>query len=93
MIGGAITKIKILVLLGSILIAVSWITPGILILLNMPWLAQSWLRGINTIWIPAEPWENLTDWKKFLIYFYSIIFSVSMTFAIASYINKWLEQI
>jgi hypothetical protein len=92
MIGGAITKIKLLVFLGAFFASISWITPGILILLNLPRLAQSWLRGINTVWIPGEPWEQLTDWKKFLIYFYSTIFSVITIVAIANYIIQWMQR-
>jgi hypothetical protein len=75
-----------------ILASISWITPGILIVLKFPWLAQFWLRGINSFWFSGDPWDQLTGWKKFTIYFFSILFSSTAIIAIASYINHWLEQ-
>lgn len=83
---GAITKISLLVYFGMILASISWITPGILIVLNFPWFAQFWLRGINSFWFSGDPWDQLTGWKKFTIYFFSILFSSTAIIAIASYI-------
>lgn len=86
----AITNIKVLLWLAAFLACISGITPGVMILFfKAPWLAQSWLRGINTIAMPSEPWEKLRNWQKFLIYFVSMVLFVSVIFAIASYINQW----
>jgi len=70
-------NLKILIPLSTFFLFVSWIMPGILIIFRLPWFAQSWLRGINTILIPSEPWEKLSTKKRFLVYFYSMLLSVS----------------
>ena len=84
-----ITGIKILVWLGGVLLVVSWLTPGVLLILNRPWLAQSWLRGINSAWIPASPWEELSSGKKFLIYINSLIFFGFVVVAFLVFVIKW----
>jgi hypothetical protein len=50
--------------------------PSIFILLGKPWFAQAWLLGINQIYFPRTTWGQLTHGRKFMIYFYSILFSV-----------------
>ena len=58
-----------------ILLAISWIMPGILILLRVPWLARAWFRGgINPI-VSDTPWEELSSIQKFLTYIWSTAIS------------------
>ena len=59
-----------------ILIIVSWTTSGLLVILGKPWLAQAWLRGINSFIIPATPWDELSIGKKIMIYFYLMSMSL-----------------
>jgi len=65
----------LLILFMALMLIISWITPGILIVLRSPWLAQAWLRGINPFAISAAPWEQLSNGKKLLIYFWSLLLS------------------
>jgi hypothetical protein len=68
------------------LLVISWITPGILILLGKPWLAHAWLRGINPVAIWKTPWEQSSGFQDFLIYFWSILFSGFTLFGIIGFI-------
>ena len=68
-----------------VLIAVSWILPGIFILLRRPWLARAWLRGIMPS-ISSTPWEELSRGAVFFTYFHSILISGFMLLAIISFI-------
>jgi len=43
---------------------VSWITPGVFVILWRPWLAHAWLYGINPIMISSKPWTQLSDFAK-----------------------------
>jgi hypothetical protein len=70
----------------QILLIVSWITPGFLVVLGRPWLAQAWLRGINTILIPSTPWEILPISKKIMVYFYSLSISAFVIFAVIAFV-------
>ena len=89
---GAITGIKILFWLDGFLLIVSWITPGILIIFKLPWLSHAWLRGINSTWIPSSPWEQLSDGKRFMIYFYSLIFSGFIVVACIMYVIQLFQK-
>jgi hypothetical protein len=72
--------------ISLLLLVASWIMPGILILLGVPWLAHAWLRGINPIGISSTPWEEMSVGGKFLIYLYSTILFVAIILAIMSFI-------
>jgi hypothetical protein len=63
--------------LAELMLALSWITPGILIGFGVPWLAHAWLRGINPVAISDTPWEQLSSGKKVLTYFGLCSFQVS----------------
>ena len=89
---GIITRFKILVWLAVVLLVVSWLTPGILLILNRPGLAQSWLRGLNSTFIPASPWEKLSSGKKFLVYINSLILSGFVVIAFIVYMIQWLQK-
>jgi hypothetical protein len=73
--------------ISIILLVISWITPGILVLLGVPWLAHAWLRGINSIGISSSPWAQMSAGGKGLIYLYSILFSGLTVFAIIGFIR------
>jgi hypothetical protein len=60
---------------GILLLFLSWITPGILIVLGFPKLAHSWLRGINPIAVSSSSWEELSDGQKIAICVYGIALS------------------
>jgi hypothetical protein len=62
----------LLYVLSALLLVISWVAPIIFIVLNLPWLAHAWLRGINPIGVSPKPWEELSDWEKISIYLYSI---------------------
>lgn len=78
------------------LLAISWIMPGILILLRLPWLARAWLRGVNPIAVTATPWEQLSSGQKFLTYVWSLVFSgftlLAITGLIIQAFRKWEES-
>jgi ABC-type glycerol-3-phosphate transport system permease component len=56
--------------IAPVLICVSWLVPGILLVLMSPSLAQAWLRGIIPR-IPATPWKDLLTGQKVSVYFFS----------------------
>ena len=78
--------------ISLVLLAVSWGTPGILILIGKPWLARAWLRGINSIAVSATPWEQLSGWQKLLTYMWSFIFSGFTLLAISAVIIQALGK-
>lgn len=77
---------RVLLVFSVGLLVISWITPGILILFGKPWLAHAWLRGINPVAIWDTPWEQSSGLQKFLIYFWSILFSGFTLFGIIGFI-------
>ena len=58
--------------ISLILLAISWIMPGILIFLGVPWLARAWFRGGINLLISDTPWEQLSFGQKFLTYIWSL---------------------
>ena len=68
-----------------ILLIISWITPGILVILGTPQLVHAWLRGINPIGVRNKPWEELSDIEKVLIYFWAILLSGFTILAIVGF--------
>jgi hypothetical protein len=60
--------------LSSILLIISWITPGLLVILNVPWLARGWLRGINPLYYSKrQPWGYLSSRERISVYIQSIV--------------------
>ena len=78
--------------ISLISLAISWVMPGILILIGKPWLARAWLRGINSIAVSATPWEQLSGWQKLLTYIWSFIFSGFTLLAISAVIIQALGK-
>ena len=76
----------VLFAISALLIAISWITPGILIILGTPWLAKAWLQGVRRGGIWDTPWEQLSGIQKFLIYFWAIFISGSALLGIITFI-------
>lgn len=68
---GMISRVILFSYIGPSLIFVSWLVPGLSIVLGAPWIAQAWLKGINSSF-PATPWNQLTKGQKLSIYFYSM---------------------
>ena len=54
-----------LLLISEILLAISWITPGILLVLRTPWLAHAWLEGMSIMNVSYIPWEQVSALEKF----------------------------
>jgi hypothetical protein len=86
--GSIITGIQILTLVGLLLLMIALMIPGVFVILRLPWLAQSWLQGINSIWIPKVPWDELSGSKRFLVYLYSFLFFVIAVVTLTEYISK-----
>ncbi len=77
----------------ALLLTISCMTPGILIVFRVPWLAHAWFRGINTR-VPNKSWENLSIIQKFLVYLWSILLFGFMLLAIIAYtVQGFGEQI
>jgi|GEM_PF-3429609 len=58
--------------ISQLLLVVSFIVPGVLIVLGTPRLAHAWFRGGNkTIW--KTPWENLSGFSKYCFYFGALL--------------------
>lgn len=68
---GMISGVKLISYIGPSIICTSWLVPGISIVLRAPWVAQAWLKGINSSF-PAAPWNELSKGQKFSIHFYSL---------------------
>lgn len=81
-----------LIVISMTLLLISWIMPGALILLGVPWLARSWLRGINPIAISATPWEQLSGLQRILTYFWSVTISGFMLLAIIGFILQAIRK-
>lgn len=78
--------------ISLVLLAISWMMPGILILLGVPWLARAWLSGgVNPI-ISNTPWEQLSDGQKFLTYLWSISISGFALLAITGLILQSIRK-
>ncbi len=82
-----------LFVISVFLLAISWVTPGILIILKTPWLAHVWLRGINREVIWDKPWEQLSSIQKSLIYFWSILFFCFVLLAIIAFILQIIRRL
>ncbi len=76
---------SIFLLFAFVLLGISWITPGILLILGVPWFTHAWLRGINPWAIWNKPWEELSDIQKVLIYFWAILFSGFTLLAVVAF--------
>jgi hypothetical protein len=78
--------------ISLVLLVISWITPGILILMGLPWLARAWHRGINPILDSDIPWEQLSNAQKFLTYFWSLLISGFTLLAIIGLIIQAIRK-
>ena len=65
-----------------LLLAISWLAPGIFIVVGHPGLAHAWLKGINSFSISIEPWEQLSFGKKIFVYFYALLISILTLLAV-----------
>ena len=81
-----------LAFVGAILFFVSWITPGILIILRVPWLAQAWLRGIDPFAYTDKPWEQLSTIQRFSVYFVSLLLSTFAVTGIIYFITRYFQK-
>jgi len=72
--------------ISELLLVVSWVTPGLLIILGVPRLARAWLRGINPIAVSSTPWEELSNEEKISVYLYAIGISAFTLFAIVGFV-------
>ena len=82
----------VLIAIAMLLLVISWVTPGILIILGVPRLTHAWLRGINPVAIRNKPWEELSDFEKVLIYFWAILLSGFTLLAIIGFTLENLRK-
>ena len=78
--------------IALILLAVSWIMPGIFVVLGKPQLAHKWLRRINPVVISATPWGQLSGRQKLFTYIWSLTISGFTLFAVIAVILYALEK-
>ncbi len=81
----------VILVIAVLLFIISWITPGILILLRTPWLAYAWLRGINTFVFGDTPWEDLSSIQKFPTYFWSILPLGVIVLAVGGFLFRYVR--
>jgi ABC-type microcin C transport system permease subunit YejB len=81
-----------LIAVAMMLLVISWVTPGILIILGVPKLTHAWLRGINPVAIRNKPWEELSDIEKVLIYFWAILLSAFTLLAIIGSVHENMRK-
>src|SRR5689334_10393307 len=60
---------RMLLAISFVILAVSWITPTVLMAAGAPELALAWLRGMNWIGPSAKPWRLLSSGERASIYF------------------------
>ena len=82
----------VLFVIAAVFLGISWIMPGVLIVLGVPWLAQAWLRGMNPVAVWKTSWEQSSVFQKCLIYFWSTLFSGFTLFAIISLILQLFRK-
>lgn len=80
----------VLLIFSELLLAVSWLTPGILILTRFPSLAYAWLEGMNlfSLSYTLVPWKELTSLQKTSTYFLGItLFAIAFVAIMYSIFN------
>ena len=78
--------------ISELLLAISWITPGILIALRVPWFAHAWLEGMGIMGVSYTPWEQLSTSKKISTYFWGLALSAVALVAITGSILRALQD-
>lgn len=73
--------------IGFLLTGVIWMTPGVLIIFRLPWLAHAWLRGYNSFGYSHTAWEELSDGEKIDVYVNSLVLFFMVAAGIYSFIN------
>ncbi len=71
---------------------VSWITPGVFVILWRPWLAHAWLYGINPIMISSKPWTQLSNLAKIGICAQSMIMALFASVGLIMTITNTLAK-
>lgn len=84
---GSITRIiaGILFNMGSFLMIVSWVIPGMFMIAGRPWYALAWSQGLSSKKSLIK-WEQLSKGKKVVLYFQSyflLLFVVAGTVLMA----------
>jgi hypothetical protein len=72
-----------LLLISFGLLAVSWITPEVLMLAGAPELGLAWLRGMNWISPAGKPWTELSTGERGSVYVAAIVLSLLAITAIS----------
>ena len=80
-----------LFLLGALALAISWITPGLLIFSGNPKLVHAWLRGINPLIIPKMPWEELSNSERLFVIINAIALTGAALFAIVGFTLYYIQ--
>ena len=81
-----------LLVIAELLVVISWITPGILLILGMPQYTHAWLRGINPVAIQNKSWEELRYMQKVLICFWAILLSGFTLLGVVGFSLQYLRK-
>ena len=88
---GLVIIFRMLFLLGALALAISWITPGLLIFSGNPKLVHAWLRGINPLIIPKMPWEELSNSERLFVIINAIALTGAALFAIVGFTLYYIQ--
>ena len=88
---GLVIIFRMLFLLGALALAISWITPGLLIFSGNPKLVHAWLRGINPLIIPKMPWEELSNSERLFVTINAIALTGAALFAIVGFTLYYIQ--
>ena len=66
----------IILAVSFIAVFISFIVPGMFVVLMKPWFAHAWLYGINPIGFSSKPWTELSPLGRIGIYFQALIMAI-----------------
>ncbi len=81
-----------LLVIAELLLVISWITPGVLLILGKPQYTHAWLRVINPVVIQNKPWEELRYIQKVLICFWAILLSGFTLLGVVGFSLQYLRK-
>lgn len=83
---GTILKTTWIFYIAPAIFCISWLLPGILLVLGFPSLAQAWLKGM-VLYTPDKPWRELSTRQKLFVYFHSLMCFVAAAGLIIMFVN------
>jgi hypothetical protein len=67
---------RMLLMISFVLLALSWITPEVLMLAGVPELGLAWLRGMNWISASGKSWIELSIGERTSVYFAAFLLAI-----------------